>query len=125
MYVLMFVDQLYSEMERLKKIQREDSDRIQLLSQQLRDLPEHTRNASPPPSTVSPLTLKQIKTTVSEDICSDMAPRLQLIQNTLIEELKACDLHIYRQVWETFAPALKLTENIYCLVDNTSCDAVM
>ena len=69
------------------------------------------------------MTLNQIKSIISRDICSEMAPHLQEIQNALLKELKACDLHIHHQVWGMFTQAMKLTKDIYHVVDNTSCNA--
>src|SRR5262245_43224049 len=75
----MFLNQFHSELEQLKRVQQEDSECIQLLSQHLHDL----LPCSPSSRQVQSVkTLNQIKTIVSEDMCSeDICSHLQVIHN--------------------------------------------
>ena len=104
-----------SELESLKKTQQEDSKRIKLLGEQLRALSPRQHKASSPEPSISPTTLKQVEATIVEGVHMELAPLLQKIQHTLLDELEACDKHIYKQIWELFEPALKLTENFHRL----------
>lgn len=73
-------------------MRQEDAKKIQLLSEQC------SHGQSPSVPMVSPIVLKQVEAIVVEQMYSDSAPHLNMIQNILVEKLQALDQHIYQQV---------------------------
>jgi len=88
-----------------------DTKKIQLLSE------HHSYEQSASVPMVSPIMFKQVEAIVTEQMDSNLAPHLKMMQNKLVEELQASNQHFYQQVWETCRPALRLTDSIYCLIE--------